>query len=240
MEYEDTIIIATPEGLDVELSLAGVGSRFMSALIDFLIEGAVIIALGVALYNTLPDAAAAAVLSLGAFAVIFGYHVLFETLASGRTPGKRVAGLRVVRLSGAPVRFKESAIRNIVRLIDLLPPVTYGLGAVVILITRRNQRLGDLAAGTIVVRVRPAPRRRPEAVGATPAELEQWDVSALGAQELLAVRRFLERRSELDGPARADLARSLATRLRPQVAGAPDGPDERFLEHLVAAKAARG
>lgn len=241
MQYEDRITIATPEGLDVELTLAGVGSRFFSAIVDVAIEGVVIAAALVAFFNLTSDAVAAAVSALITFSVIFGYHVLFETLASGRSPGKRVAGLRVVRVGGAPVRFKDSAIRNIVRLIDILPPITYMLGAVTILITKRNQRLGDLAAGTIVVRV--APRRKPAAVDLLPRELpdvERWDVSAVTPDELIAVRRFLDRREGLSPAARDDLARDLASRLRPKVAGADVDGDEGFLEGLSAAKAARG
>ena len=244
MEYEDTLTVTTPEGLEVELALAGVGSRFASALIDFVLELGAFAAVAFLLLRFASEAVAVALGSLALFAVIFGYHVLFETLASGRSPGKRALGLRVVRVGGAPVRFKDSAIRNIVRLIDLLPPVTYGLGAAVILVTGRNQRLGDLAAGTIVVRVSTGGRRRAaraEAVEAPPAGNERWDVSAVTAKELVALRRFLERRATLDASARARLAGELCARLRPKVAGAEvGGADERFLEGVAAAKAARG
>lgn len=243
MEYEDVITVSTPEGLELELTLAGVGSRFISALIDFLIEGTLITVLAISLINLAPGPAAAAGIAVGSFALIFGYHVLFETLASGRSPGKRAAGLRVVRAGGLPVRFRESAVRNIIRLIDLLPPVTYGLGAGVILATRRNQRLGDLAAGTLVVRERRADRPATGLSLPTPAiaGAERWDVSAVTGEELVAVRRFLERRAQLDPHARARLAWDLAQRLRPKVAGAgSETTPEGFLEGLAAAKAARG
>ena len=244
MEYEDTLTVTTPEGLEVELALAGVGSRFASALIDFLLELVAFAAVALLLARFASEAVAVAIGSLAFFAVIFGYHVLFETLASGRSPGKRALGLRVVRLGGAPVRFKDSGVRNIVRLVDLLPPVTYGVGAAVILVTRRNQRLGDLAAGTIVVRERRGGRRgaaRPEAVEALPEGVECWDVSAVTSEDLVAVRRFLERRTGIEAAARSRLAAELAARLRPKVAAAADnGADERFLEGVAAAKAARG
>lgn len=244
MEYEDTLTVTTPEGLEVELALAGVGSRFASALIDFLLELVAFAAVAFLLFRFASEAVAVAVGSLAFFAVVFGYHVLFETLASGRSPGKRALGLRVVRLGGAPVRFKDSAIRNIARLVDLLPPVTYGLGAAVILLTRRNQRLGDLAAGTIVVRVRRGDRRgraRTEADEALPEGVERWDVSGVSSEDLVAVRRFLDRRAAIEAAARSRLAAELAGRLRPKVAGSADnGADERFLEGVAAAKAARG
>jgi uncharacterized RDD family membrane protein YckC len=244
VEYEDRITVPTPEGVQLELTLAGVGSRFISALIDFLIEGTLIVALAVALFNFLPTPVATVGISLGSFALIWGYHVLFEVRASGRSPGKRAAGLRVVRAGGIPVRLRESAVRNIVRLVDLLPPVTYGVGAVSILVTRRNQRLGDLAAGTLVVRVRRAADAEAPAVPPLRPpgpDLERWDVSGVTDRDLVAVRRFLERRPTLEPAARARLATDLAARLRPHVAGAEAGEaDEPFLEGLAAAKAARG
>jgi len=198
----------------------------------------------VSLFSLVSTPAAAAGTALGSFALIFGYHVLFETLASGRSPGKRAAGLRVVRAGGLPVRFRESAVRNIIRLIDLMPPVTYGLGAGVILATRRNQRLGDLAAGTLVVRERRGGRGAAAALDhAAPAfsGAERWDVSAVTREELVAVRRFLERRAQIDPGARVRLAGELAQRLRPKVAGAgAEAAPEDFLEGVAAAKAARG
>jgi uncharacterized RDD family membrane protein YckC len=241
VQYEDRITVSTPEGLDLELALAGLGSRFTSALIDLLIEAAIVGGLAVAVLRVASDAVAATVLSLAAFAVLFGYHVLWETLGSGRTPGKRVAGLRVVRTEGGPVRFRESAVRNIVRLVDLLPPVTYAVGAASILLTRRNQRLGDLAAGTLVVRSARRPSAPEPVAAAAPHGVERWDVSAVTVRELSTVRGFLERREGLASPARERLAADLAAALRPKVAGwSSDVPDERFLEGLAAAKLARG
>ena len=119
----------------------------------------------------------------------------FEVLAGGRTPGKRWNGLRVVRTGGQPVGFVSSTIRNLLRVVDLLPGF-YLVGIVSILVTKRNQRVGDLAAGTIVAR---APRRRrarfeappPARPAAAAAAHSAWDVSAITAEELAAVRAFL-------------------------------------------------
>jgi hypothetical protein len=170
--------------------------------------------------------------------------VAFETLASGRTPGKRAAGLRVVRLGGEPVGFMGSAVRNLLRLIDMQPGILYAVGAVTILFSRRNQRLGDLAAGTLVVRERraPLPTPRPPVTDFAVADrYAAWDVSSVTSFELVTVRRFLERRWELDPAARGRLGWELAERLRPKVVGASPGlHPEQFLEALAEAKASRG
>lgn len=257
MNYEDLITIQTPEGVDLDLSLAGLGSRFAARIIDELIKLAIIVALfaGVASLgapagvsseldgdNPMSDEVlvALAVVVVIVFLVNFFYEVLFETLASGRTPGKRATGLRVVRLDGRPVNFTSSAVRNLLRVIDSLP-FAYVVGMVCILVSPRNQRLGDLAAGTLVARemkgAPPASERVHEAVS-VPAPA--WDVTAITAEESAAVRRFLDRREGLQLDARARLASQFAARLGPKVAGASDdlGPEE-FLEGLVAAKAAR-
>lgn len=247
MEYEDRVRIATPEGVDLELTLAGVGSRFSAALIDFLIQIALLIALAVAFF--LADGFGGwgdALFSVLAFLLFAGYDVLFEVFASGRTPGKRLNGIRVVRLDGSPVRFLTSATRNILRLIDILP-FLYFVGIVSILVTSRNQRLGDLAAGTLIVRERLG-GARPDAFATAAAQApspdgdwQAWDVGGVTAEELVAVRSFLERRNELTVEARSQLAGELAEGLRRKVPGmVEDGPPETFLESLVAAKEHRG
>jgi uncharacterized RDD family membrane protein YckC len=247
VEYEDRIRIATPEGVDLELTLAGVGSRFSAALVDFLIQIALLTALSVAFF--LADGFGGwgdALFTVLAFLLFAGYDVLFEVFASGRTPGKRLNGIRVVRLDGSPVRFLTSATRNILRLIDILP-FLYFVGIVCILVTSRNQRLGDLAAGTLIVRERLGGARPAAFATAAPqapspdGDWQAWDVGGVTAEELVAVRRFLERRNELTVEARGQLAEGLAEGLRRKVPGpVEDGPPETFLESLVAAKEHRG
>lgn len=251
MPYEDRISIATPEGVDLQLTLAGLGSRAVARIVDQLIQTGVLIA--VALLAGLAGgggSVAGALFLVVAFLVQFGYDVLFETLASGRTPGKRWSGLRVVRSDGGPVGFVASAVRNLVRLVDFLPGV-YAVGMAAVLASRRNQRLGDMAASTLVVRERHGGRRpAPAPVPTTTASGTRsptagagavaWDVSAVTADELATVRRFLDRRTGLTADARARLAGDLAGRLRPKVVGPPPGQaPEEFLEALAAAKAAR-
>jgi len=227
--YDDRVTIATPEGVDLTLMLAGAGSRFASALVDILVQGAIIVAVTIVVAVAGLGGYGAAVVAIVSFVVVFGYDVSFEVLASGRTPGKRVNGLRVVRTGGEPVDLLTSVIRNLV-------------GIVSILVTSRNQRLGDLAAGTLVVRERKEGRLgvRPPFVPAAPDSSAALDVSAITAEELIAVRSYLGRRHELSDGVRRQLAHMLAERLRPKVGGVTeDLRGERFLEALAAAKSDR-
>jgi hypothetical protein len=173
------------------------------------------------------------------------YHVAFEVLAAGRTPGKRANGLRVVMEGGEPVGVRASAVRNLIRLLEG-PPLFYVPAIVSILATRRNQRLGDLAAGTLVVREPRAPgRRRRDTTAAelqaiTGVRLAEWDVSAITQAELATVRTFLARRASFTPDARRGLARDLAARLGPKVVGPTPGiAAEALLEGIAAAKSAR-
>jgi uncharacterized RDD family membrane protein YckC len=232
----ETLRIATPEGVSLEVPLAGLGSRFVALLVDLLLQSvgfalliAVLVAAGSGGY------AAAAILAVAVFAIIFVYPLAFELWAGGRTPGKRWSNLRVVCDDGSPVTFRASALRNVLRLVDILPGL-YLVGTIAIFATRNNQRLGDLAAGTLVVREPRAAAQAP-APGETAelGELPAWDVSGLRDAELAVLRRFLERRSALEAVPRNLLARDLADRLRPRVGGVGgDLAPERFLE-LVAA-----
>jgi len=236
VEYEERVAIATPEGVELQLSLAGLGSRVIAGSIDLVIKVAVILAL---LFVLPSGGAGVAVFTAVAFVFYLGYDVAFEVLGGGRTLGKRATGLRVVADDGSPVGLRRSLIRNLVRILDG-PGTGYLIGIVSILVTPRSQRLGDLAAGTYVVRERHAADRATAAERLGPAPEGAFDVSAVTAEELVAVRRFLERRTSLDDGARLALAARLADGLRPKVTGSPGtGTTEDFLEWLAAAKASR-
>jgi uncharacterized RDD family membrane protein YckC len=248
VEYDDRLTISTPEGVDLSLTLAGVGSRFVAAITDGVIQYGTIIAAAIVLFGAdglgAGENVASAVFAVLLFVVLFVYDVAFEVLASGRTPGKRWNGLRVVRVGGQPIGFVSSVIRNLLRLIDILPAF-YLVGMTAVLLTRKNQRLGDVVAGTVVVRERRAAPQAPGALGRptgpAPAAAAGWDTSGITSQELGALRGFLERRNEIDPGARNSLAVTLEARLRPKVAGVPDDVrGERFLELLAAVKSSRG
>lgn len=248
MEYDDRLTISTPEGVELTLTLAGVGSRFVAALVDAVIQWGLIGAAGLVLFLTegfgAGDDVGAAIFALVFFVVLFVYDVAFEVLASGRTPGKRWNGLRVVRDGGQPIGFLSSAIRNLLRVVDFLPSV-YLVGITSIFVTRKNQRVGDLVARTVVVRELRAAPQAPGAIARparpAPEALPAWDTSAITSAELGAVRDFLDRRREIAPDARRSVAVTLESRLRPKVAGVPDEVHgERFLELLAAVKSSRG
>lgn len=254
MEYEDRLRVATPEGITIDVTLAGLGSRMAAAIIDTAIQGLVLIAASVILTMIASGleisgvgAPTTAEVVIGIASLIlpivgfFLYGILFETLWNGRTPGKRLVGIRVIQATGRPIGFRASAIRNLARLVDGLP-VLYLAGAVTILVNQRNQRLGDILAGSVVVRDRIATQEvpMPPVSEEERASLELWDVGGVTYDEFATVRHFLARRHTLDPEARAQLASDLERRLRTKVRGAPSGQSpEGFLERLAAAKAAK-
>jgi uncharacterized RDD family membrane protein YckC len=238
MEYEDRRTIATPEGVELALPLAGIGSRFMALLLDSILQGLIVAAAAVLGFTLLGEVGAVIVLSAALLFAYLIYDVAFEVRGGGRTPGKRAVGLRVVLDGGGPVGLRASLIRNVIRLFEAA--LLYVPAIISILSTRANQRLGDLAAGTLVVR----DPKAAAAVFAPPAPAvpahayATWDATAVGEAEIAAVRAFLQRRAELRPAARRTLAAQLAARMRPRVAGVRAGlDDETFLERLAAAKA---
>jgi uncharacterized RDD family membrane protein YckC len=265
MQFEDTMSIATPEGVSLEVRLAGLGSRAGAAVIDGVIQSALLILLALIFGSLLgnidlsePTGSDAeltliviAVLNVVQFVIVFFYSVIFESLWSGRTPGKRAFGTRVVQLSGARVGFKASMVRNLLRLVDFLPSF-YLVGILTVLASSRNQRVGDLVAGTVVI-VDRTPATSGQTWAAPPAPghytpsqplpevAVRWDVSAITGDELTAAKAFLSRRHSIPPQVRANLAAELSGKLREKVAGAQDwnGADETFLELLVTAKTAR-
>lgn len=244
--------ISTPEGVELELTLAGLGSRFIAATIDHIIKFLAIGLLALVLFS-IGDVGYAVFIPLSVL-IFFGYDILFEVLSQGRTPGKQWNDLRVVRTGGAPVDIRASAIRNILRLVDEWT-ISFIPGVVSILTTKRNQRVGDLAADTVVVRERPRVAQAPVAVAPSapagwvrPSDAPagpssgtpDWDVSAVTAEDLSAIREFLDRRSSLPGDVRQRVGGQIADAVAPRVGGAPESIDrERFLEGVAAAKLAR-
>lgn len=139
--------VQTPEGIDLHLPVAGLMPRIFAWLIDALIRSGIYLALAVVLRF---GKTGLGVFLLLTFIIEWFYPVLFEVLRGGQTPGKRAYGLAVLNDDGTPVRWSGSLIRNLLRVADFLP-ILYGFGIVSILLNRDFKRLGDLAAGTLVV-----------------------------------------------------------------------------------------
>jgi uncharacterized RDD family membrane protein YckC len=159
------LTIETPESIGFTYQVADVGSRFLAIFVDTLIQFGAIIVLSIALaqLNRLNDLGAlpallpadqfAVVVVIASFLLYVGYFAVFEALWHGQTPGKRLVKLRVVKESGYPLTPIDVLVRNLVRLVDFFPAF-YSLGVVTMLLNTRARRLGDLAAGTLVVRTR--------------------------------------------------------------------------------------
>jgi uncharacterized RDD family membrane protein YckC len=142
------------EGVEVQLRMAGPMLRAGAYLIDLIIRAVVLLAAGLALTLAglaIGEMVVGGLMLLGWFLLDWFYPVVFEAGKRGATPGKRAMGLKVVQTSGAPISFGQAVVRNFLRFIDGMPLFTYVFGLTSVMATRRFQRLGDLAAGTVVV-----------------------------------------------------------------------------------------
>jgi len=223
--------IVTPEAVRLDFEEASIGSRCLALLLDLVLQFTVLFVVllaGAALAGEfgegLPEWVAIVLVLLLVFLVLWGYPVAMETLWRGRTIGKAALGLRVVTTEGAPVRFRHAAIRAALSVVDLW--LTGGGAAVVsILATSRQQRLGDLVAGTLVLRERTA------AGGATPVRFvvppgaegyaATVDASGMTADDYATVRTFLLRAGSLAPDARARVGTDLARRTAAKLAHVP-------------------
>lgn len=220
LDRDRRLAVETPEHVTLAFDLAGAGSRAMAAMVDYAVLGAALVAL-LALAAFLPDLNSA-VAGLGAAAWTFllftlqsGYFFLFEWLGRGRTVGKRLVGLRVVRVDGTPVSVESAALRNVIRVVDLQPGFTAILGLGMIAAHPRSQRLGDLVAGTIVVRDL-AREAVPESLATGTLEGR----AVLTSEQFALLDRYMERRPSLTDAARRRVASRVAESL-----GRPRGVD---------------
>ncbi len=224
------IQVETPENVTLDLELAGLGSRALAAMIDAVFLGAwsvVIVLLSMALSWITQGSP---IVGLVAFVVLTlsyaAYFILFEGLRQGQTPGKRKLGIRVVRDTGHPVTLGAAVVRNVLRLADILPiPPLYVVGGTLVALTPKGQRLGDMTAGTIVVRDQPqeaaAPRQvreRAEPVG------RSLEAPELEDAEFHLLRRFHERLPSLEPAVRDRVAEQLTARLASRYPVRPTDP----------------
>jgi uncharacterized RDD family membrane protein YckC len=225
MQWTDEVRLETPEQIDVNLELAGLGTRFVAQLYDWIIKillSAVLVILalicaGLLGYEPQFERTKPLVLALvlgGLYLLWLGFDIYYEATHNGQTPGKRHAGIRVIRDGGAPLDFQAAAVRNLLGLADYLPSF-YVLGAIIVLLTPRRQRLGDLAAGTIVVRERTlaAPAETAEVVQRIASEEYAFTAQHLAgcsANDRNILRSFLQRLETMEADSRARLALQLA------------------------------
>jgi uncharacterized RDD family membrane protein YckC len=242
----DAAQVETPEQIELTLPLAGIGSRSVAYLLDLLCQLIPIIVLVVLAFSLIPlpegsdvvgknaagvpelETVPLAIVSLSIFAVNFGYFALFETFWRGQSPGKRWVGLRVVKDGGFALDGRGALVRNLLRVVDFLPAF-YVTGMASIFLTGSGKRIGDYAAGTIVVRERKMDDLAPPA----PAPSGNAASAALGAEDLALLTDFLDRCGSLDPEARERLAGKLAARFAARL-GRPVPLDaEDFLDRLA-------
>lgn len=222
------------------MPLAGIGSRFIAILIDTIlwVIGFFVLLIVFAVlrpafhaFNRVSEQWVTAIVIFILFLLQWGYFTLFEVFWNGQTPGKKIAKIRVIQKSGRPIGMLESMARNFIRMVDQIPSF-YAVGIVAIFVTRQNQRLGDIAAGTLVVRDRPeetplwgdsssrtftASILNPPALPLEPhmrVSLPPAEISKLSASDLEVLESFLSRRLDMPLGARAALAERISAALR--------------------------
>jgi uncharacterized RDD family membrane protein YckC len=219
-EFADKLTIETPEQTALEFAVAGIGSRFLAILIDFLIQCGVAVAailLFAVLGISLGTFSSTAGLWVGAFFIMFyfllyfGYYAFFEIIWNGQTPGKRRLGIRVIKDDGRSLTPAESIGRNLMRIVDWLP-FFYGLGIICAFFSKGNKRLGDLVVGSLVVRETSLAELKPVWQTAhTEESLLLHRSGSLGAdkltpQEAALIETYLARRLSLDHALRRRMA----------------------------------
>ena len=182
-----------------------------------------------------------AVFLIGQLVIEWGYFLFWETVANGRSPGKRLVGLRVVRDDGFPIGFRDALVRNLLRAVDVLPWY-YTVGLVAMLVSAQGKRLGDVAAGTIVVRLdrpEPAPPLELEPDAAEVAfRFSREQLARVGATELALLRQTLRRLDALAPQQRDVVLERAVTALVNRIGHRPVARDERhaFLQALLRAR----
>ncbi len=255
--------IVTPDLVRVRYEVAGIGSRIVGLVIDQMIlssvVGAIVIVVLVTFFGFVENLVEGifgkggedAVTTLAGF--IFAstmlfyftvwalYHVIFETRRNGRTPGKRAAGTQVIKLDGTALSLRTSILRNVFRMIDSLP-LLYIAGGIYHLVNKYGQRLGDYAAGTIVVRVAgssyldrgPARGSNADTSARESQEIQAWtsDAGLLDLADLEIIHNFLGRHDTLTADKREEIADMIAHRLAEKYGYSIEGFKDRAVDFL--------
>lgn len=254
---DERMAVRTPEHVELNFLLAGPGNRFLALLVDLVLQWLVFLGVILALWGVwwfskrsvtdwiggAPDKNLGlwmlAGFLLAFFVVQWGYFTFFETVWAGQTPGKRRQRIRVIRENGRPIGFAEAAIRNLLRsALDSQPYPSHAIGFLVGMLNARFKRLGDFAAGTVVIveRRQSVPKAGPRLRAPTRAVLPEARprVRQLTPEEVTTLQAYLRRRDELDPMVRSAVARRVATSLmqRLNVTQPMDMGYDAFLEWL--------
>ena len=205
------------------MPLAGIGSRFLAIAIDTLIQIALYLLTGLiflllfpeafSIFTILPKTLGPAIAIFIGFAIYWGYFALFEIIWKGQTPGKRVAGIRVIKESGRPINAFEAIGRNLMRAVDVMPGI-YGVGLVCMMLNKHSRRLGDFVAGTVVIHEKPTDQIRPTWNTAVETVSASGGIGQVTAEELVLIETYLSRRFDLEPQVRLRTAIQIAERIK--------------------------
>jgi uncharacterized RDD family membrane protein YckC len=260
---DEILTIETPEHVELQFALATIGNRFLACAIDHTIQALALIGTIFISYNVSEGVRALsrgligdtregslwviAISILIGFVIIFGYFVIFETIWSGQTPGKRWLKLRVIQEDGRPIAFFAALTRNLIRGADIMPFPFYSIGIISVFSSARAKRLGDYVANTVVIKERVAEAPSFDDVFdsevidtamrriAPPVDFH-GDVRAITSSEILAVETFLRRRYDIPEHPRQWLAWRIAVPLLEKIRPYYDPANfnyEGFLEELL-------
>src|SRR5262245_1719464 len=261
---DETLVIETPEHVELNFALATIGNRFIACAIDHAIQVISIIIIYFTARSLSASLRAAeslifsgakeinlwimALMIIAGFLIFFGYFIFFETIWSGQTPGKRWLKLRVIQEDGRPINFFAALTRNLIRFADMFFLPFYSVGIISVFASERAKRLGDYVANTVVVKERVAEAPKFDEVfesemidmamrRVAPQMDFQGDVRAVTASEILVVESFLRRRYDIPEHPRMWLAWRIAMPLLEKIRPGYDPASfsyERFLEELLA------
>jgi uncharacterized RDD family membrane protein YckC len=229
MDLFNRIKFSTPESVEIEFTLAGIGSRALALMIDYLILAFALVVMaliwsfifqqvtdfGVSIFGSNFGLWLIAISLLSLFFIYTGYFVFFETIWQGQTPGKIIAKIRVVRDDGRPVGLQQSTLRALLRPID----ETLFIGAFLITFSNTEKRIGDLAAGTIVIQAETDVKSSTLVISETAKSFyiqlkEITDLSPLLPDDFAIIREYLRRRSEMSVKARTSLSLKLTQQVQ--------------------------
>ena len=235
MRFFNRVTLQTPESVELEFTLAGIGNRAYALLIDYIVLGLILIgfliawvALAIQLGDVIENLVGSnnrlqlwlwAIQILISFFVYVGYFVFFEALWQGQTPGKRYVKIRVIRDDGRPVKLQQSTLRALLRPVD---DICF-IGVFLIALTKQEKRLGDFVAGTLVIQdeqpVASASFPVSDQAKALANQLQiDADLSRLLPEDFAVIREYLQRREAMTSEARLKLSRKLAHQVKEVIA----------------------